>query len=56
MAKFTVANPFLYGSHNLRGKSPVNEMIMNIPYSVKTYNNEQSKENKTCDFSAGGFN
>ena len=29
----------------------MNEVIMNIPYSVKTYNNEGSK-NKTCDFSA----
>ena len=51
MAKCPVAKPFLYGSHNLRGKSSVNEIIMNIPYSVKTYNNEGSK-NKTCDFSA----
>lgn len=36
--------------------SAVNEVGMNIPYSVKTYNNEGSKENKTYNFSAGGFN
>lgn len=37
-------------------KSQVNKMSMNISYSVKTYNNEGSLENKTCNFSAGGFN
>lgn len=31
-------------------------MSINISYSVKTYNNEGSKENETCNFTAGGFN
>lgn len=56
MANYTVAKPFLYVFHNHRKKSQVNKMSMNISYSVKTYNNEGSLENKTCNFSAGGFN
>lgn len=35
MTKCTVARPFVCVFHNLR-KSSVNEVSMNIPYSVKT--------------------